>query len=131
MQAQPPRKEGADALLCMQPGYSLDSYVTYTNQSSRGGSWNFPPAGEVPYVLLKGGITYLNITAADCRPANPVPNGRVLRTHHYYSKRPDATFMYGEFDNLKWSAYIGMGNETQGTALAGEARREKYSTMPG
>ena len=53
--------------------------------------------------------------------ANPVPNGRVLKTHNYYSKRPYQTFMYGEFDKLKWSAFIGMGNETQGTALAGTA----------
>ena len=106
--------------LFLQPGYSFNTFVDYNNQSAVGGLWNFPPAGSTPYVLLPGGVTYLNITAADCQPANPVPNGRVLRTHRYYSKRPYQTFMYGEFDTLKWSAYIGMGNETEGTALAGK-----------
>lgn len=104
----------------VQPGLSLDPYVTYSQQTAPGGTWSFPPAGEVDFVLLKGGVVYLNITASDCQAANPVPNGRILRTHHYYPKRPYATFMYGEFDKLKWSAYIGMGNETVGTALAGE-----------
>ena len=103
-----------------QPGFSMEPFVTYTQQSAPGGSWNFPPQGETDFVLLEGGVVYLNISASDCQPANPVPSGRVLRTHHYYSKRPAATFLYGEFDTLKWSAYIGMGNETVGTALAGE-----------
>lgn len=107
----------------LQPGFALSPFVTYSQQSAPGGVWNFPPAGEADFVLLQGGVVYLNITASDCQPANPVPSGRVLRTHHYYSKRPYATFMYGEFDTLKWSAYIGMGNETQGTALTGEASR--------
>jgi len=59
-----------------------------------------------------------------------VPNGRVLRTHHYYSKRPYQTFMYGEFDKLKWSAYIGMGNETVGTALSGSMNPPPPLHMP-
>lgn len=98
----------------------MGPYVTYTKQSAPGGMWNFPPAGEADFVLLSGAVVYLNITASDCQPANPVPSGRVLRTLHHYSKRPYATYLYGEFDKLKWSAYIGMGNETIGTALAGE-----------
>lgn len=109
----------------MQPGFELEPFVTYKQQSAPGGVWNFPPQGEADFVLLQGGVVYLNISASDCQPANPVPSGRVLRTHHYYSKRPYATFMYGEFDTLKWSAYIGMGNETQGVALAGTALCQK------
>ena len=31
-----------------------------------------------------------------CAPQNPLPNGRVLRTHLYYGKRPQLTYMYGE-----------------------------------
>ena len=113
----------------MQPGFSMAPFVTYSQQSAPGGLWNFPPAGETDFVLLSGGVVYLNITASDCQIANPVPNGRVLRTHHYYSKRPYATYMYGEFDSLKWSAYIGMGNETVGTALAG--RHSIQLPLPG
>ena len=70
--------------------------------------------------MLKAAVVYLNITAKDCQPANPIPTGRILNTHHYYSKRPYQTYMYGEFDKWQWAAYIGMGNETSGTALAGQ-----------
>ncbi len=51
----------------LQPGYQLDPFVTYSQQSAPGGVWNFPPAGETPFVLLKGAVVYLNITASDCQ----------------------------------------------------------------
>ena len=104
----------------LQPGYSLDPYITYSSQASTNGTWNFPPPGQVPYVLLGKAFVYLNITADDCQEANPVPTGRVLSTIHNFSFRPYQTYLYGEFDTLKWSAYIGMGNETNATALAGK-----------
>lgn len=75
-------------------------------------------------MLLPNAVTYLNITTSGCFSA-PVPNGRVLKTHHYYSKRPYQTYMYGEFDANTWTAHIGMGNETQGTALAGMSHHLK------
>ena len=45
--------------------------------------------------------------------------GRVLKTHSYYDKRPAMTLKYGEFDQRTWTAYVGMGNETVGSAVAG------------
>lgn len=51
----------------LQPGYELEPFVTYSQQTAPGGVWNFPPAGETPFVLLNGAVVYLNITASDCQ----------------------------------------------------------------
>ena len=70
------------------------------------------------------------MTSGDsCKLRNYTPNGRILRTHHYYDKRPYATYMYGEFDKLNWAAYVGISNETVGTALAGEALRTQIDPL--
>ena len=45
--------------------------------------------------------------------------GRVLKTLSYFDKRPAMTYKYGVFDQRTWTAHIGMGNETQGSAIAG------------
>ena len=106
--------------MSLQPGFSLDPVATYTQQTATAGMWSFPPPGVTPFDLSTAGVLYLNITAGSCQATSPVPDGRVIKTHHYFSKRPLQTYMYGEFDTLKWAAYIGMGNETVGTALAGQ-----------
>ena len=57
--------------------------------------------------------------ALACAEAPAGCAGRVLKTHGYYDKRPAQTLKYGEFDQRTWTAHIGMGNETVGSAIAG------------
>ena len=48
----------------------------------------------------------------------------------YFDKRPAMTFKYGVFDQRTWTAHIGMGNETQGSAIAGEHPVAAVSPVP-
>ena len=61
-----------------------------------------------------------------------LPAGRVLKVHGYYDKRPALTLKYGVFDQRTWTAYVGMGNETAGSAIAGApcAGRARHLTPP-
>ena len=48
----------------------------------------------------------------------------------YFDKRPAMTYKYGVFDQRTWTAHIGMGNETQGSAIAGEHFQSAVSAAP-
>lgn len=73
------------------------------------------------FTLPYAGILFLNVTGSSCLPAPAKPAGRVTMRHSFYGFRPARTYLYGEFDQRTWTAYVGMGNETSGVALAGES----------
>lgn len=94
--------------------------LSLANQSSdASGGYAFPAAGT-NFSLPVDGVAYLNVTGTDCIPTPARPSGRIIRRQSYYGFRPARTYMYGEFDHRTWTAYVGMGNETSGVALAGE-----------
>lgn len=65
----------------------------------------------------------MNITATSCKAyANsqlPLPDGVVLKPHHYFGFRPSRTNLYSMFDRRNWAAHLGMGDEPSGWAIAG------------
>ena len=67
---------------------------------------------------------FLNITADACEAHGnshlPLPEGVVLKMHHYFGFRPKRTNLYNMFDRRNWAAYLGMGDEPSGWAIAGE-----------
>lgn len=71
------------------------------------------------------GIIYLRFTRKGDCPAysnagNPLPTASVLKVHHYYGLRPRKTSLYNYFQHRDWTAYLGMGAESKGYAIAGE-----------
>lgn len=101
------------------PGFDLAPVLSLANQSSdASGGYAFPAAGT-NFSLPVDGVAYLNVTGTDCIPTPARPSGRIIRRQSYYGFRPARTYMYGEFDHRTWTAYVGMGNETSGVALAG------------
>ena len=48
-----------------------------------------------------------------------MPSASVLKVHHYYGLRPRKTSLYNYFQLRDWSAYLGMGTEPKGYAIAG------------
>ena len=51
----------------------------------------------------------------------PLPDGVVLKPHFYFGFRPRRTNLYSMFDRRNWAAYLGMGDEPAGWAIAGDA----------
>ena len=108
--------------MLLQPGFSLPPVLSLQNQFlDAGGTYTFPPAGA-PFVLPHEGVAYLNITTTpdQCVPSPSYPAGRIIKRQSYYGFRPARTYLYGEFDTRTWTAYVGMGNETDGIAMAGD-----------
>lgn len=92
-------------------------------QRAEGGHYIYPGKGQRLTVPVSG-IFFMNITATSCQPFGsshlPLPDGVVLKPHHYFGFRPERTNLYSMFDRRNWAAHLGMGDETAGWAIAGE-----------
>ena len=72
------------------------------------------------------GTIYLRLVSLLACPAvsnaaNPLPAARVLKVHHYFGMRRRKTSLYAAFQQRDWTAYLGMGEEQNGFAIAGGA----------
>jgi len=72
------------------------------------------------------GTIYLRLVSLTPCPAignagRPLPRAQVLKVHHYFGLRPRKTSLYAAFQQRDWSAYLGMGEEEQGFAIAGQS----------
>ena len=69
------------------------------------------------------GTVYLRLTSKMCTPMtntlDSLPDATILKLHHYYGMRPRKTTQYAYFQQLDWSIYLGMGQESSGLAIAG------------
>jgi len=107
----------------LQAGFSLEPAEVLKGQKASHGQYTYPPKGG-PTVVPISGVLFLNITATHCAPFGnshlPLPDGVVLKPHHYFGFRPERTNLYSMFDRRNWAAYLGMGDESTGWAIAGE-----------
>lgn len=75
-------------------------------------------------VPINGTIYLKLVPGSSCVPAgnfrNPLPEAQLLRTHHYYGYRPYKTSSYAHFHPRDWSAFLGMGSESDGFLITGE-----------
>lgn len=70
------------------------------------------------------GTIYLRLVSLTPCPAlgnaaNLLPSAQVLKVHHYFGMRPRKTSLYAAFQQRDWTAYLGMGGEQNGYAIAG------------
>lgn len=109
--------------LFLQPGFALDASDVLKGQKSEGGKYTYPSNGKTTTIPVSG-IMFINITATSCKPFGsshlPLPDGVVLKPHHYFGFRPERTNLYSMFDRRNWAAHLGMGDEPAGWAIAGE-----------
>ena len=105
----------------LQPGFSLEPAEVLKGQTALKGQWTFPTKGDLNVPI--SGVVFLNITATRCEAFGnshlPLPDGVVLKPHHYFGFRPERTNLYSMFDRRNWAAYLGMGDEPAGWAIAG------------
>lgn len=106
----------------MQPGFALDPADVLRGKRLIDGAFVYPPDGK-PMTVPVSGVLFMNITAVHCQPNGnshlPLPDGVVLKPHHYFGFRPARTNLYSMFDRRNWAAYLGMGDEPAGWAIAG------------
>jgi hypothetical protein len=107
----------------LQPGFNLEPAEVLRGQEASDGQYTYPPKGG-PATIPVSGTMFINITATHCAAFGnshlPLPDGVVLKPHHYFGFRPKRTNLYSMFDRRNWAAYLGMGDEPSGWAIAGE-----------
>ena len=107
----------------MQPGITLEPAEVLRGQKAHKGKYSYPPKGD-PVIVPVSGVLFMNITATRCEAFGnsklPLPEGVVLKPHHYFGFRPARTNLYSMFDRRNWGAYLGMGDEPAGWSIAGE-----------
>lgn len=113
----------SEIIYFLQPGFELPPIQVLRGQKASLGSYIFPPVGE-SFELPISGTIFLNITATHCGAFGnshlPLPEGVVLKMHHYFGFRPQRTNLYSNFDRRNWATYLGMGDEPKGWAIAGD-----------
>lgn len=107
----------------MQPGFSLEPSSVLKGERAEGGHYTYPGKGKQVTVPVSG-ILFMNITASSCTAFGnshlPLPDGVVLKPHHYFGFRPNRTNLYSMFDRRNWAAHLGMGDEPEGWSIAGQ-----------
>lgn len=106
----------------LQPGFELEPAEVLRGQKVVNGVLSYPPDGKPTTVPISGTL-FVNITATHCNAFGnshlPLPDGVVLKPHHYFGFRPARTNLYAMFDRRSWAAHLGMGDEPAGWAIAG------------
>ena len=110
-------------IICfLQPGFKLDASDSLKGQTAQNGHYSYPGKGHTTVIPVSG-IMFMNITATSCAVHGnshlPLPDGVVLKPHHYFGFRPRRTNLYSMFDRRNWAAHLGMGDEPSGWAIAG------------